>query len=92
VGFDWFAAAGERSQPGPASGRVSSTNSVRERSHSGVWQVIGQLIRTGHAGRPVIGATLNEQYTGSGAQIAREAAHDPGVATGGPEPSRQAIR
>jgi S1-C subfamily serine protease len=87
VGFDWFAAAGERGQPGPAGGRVSSSNSTngaREASHGGVWQVISQLIRTGSARHPVIGATLNEQYTGSWAQIAREAAHDPGVAPGGP--------
>jgi hypothetical protein len=77
VGFDWFAAAGERGQPGPANGRISSsnsTNSVRERSYSGVWRVIGQLIRTGSPRHPVIGATLNEQYTGSEAQIAREPA------------------
>jgi putative serine protease PepD len=32
--------------------------------------VIVQLIRTGHATHSVLGATLNESYTGDGAQIA----------------------
>jgi len=84
VGFDWFAAAGEGSQPGPADGRGSSSHSVRDRSHGTVRGVIGQLIRPGYARHTVIGATLNKQYIGNGAQIAREAGNDPAVAPGGP--------
>lgn len=48
-------------------------------------RVIVQLIRTGYATHSVIGATLNEQYGGSGAQIMTgRARRDPAVEPDGP--------
>jgi len=44
-------------------------------------RIIVELIRTGHATHSVLGATLNENYAGTGAQIATSG---PGVAPGGP--------
>ena len=48
-------------------------------------RVIVQLIRTGYATHSVIGAALNEQYAGTGAQIVTgRTGRDPAVAPGGP--------
>jgi len=44
-------------------------------------RIIVELVRTGHATHSVIGATLNENYAGTDAQIATSG---PGVAAGGP--------
>jgi S1-C subfamily serine protease len=44
-------------------------------------RIIVELIRTGHATHSVLGATLNENYAGTGAQIATSG---PGVVRGGP--------
>jgi S1-C subfamily serine protease len=44
-------------------------------------RIIVELIRTGHATHSVLGATLNENYAGTGAQIATSG---PGVVPGGP--------
>jgi S1-C subfamily serine protease len=44
-------------------------------------RIIVELIRTGHATHSVLGATLNETYAGTGAQIATSG---PGVVPGGP--------
>ena len=44
-------------------------------------RIIVELIRTGRATHSVLGATLNENYAGTGAQIATSG---PGVAPGGP--------
>ena len=48
-------------------------------------RVVVELIRTGHATHTVIGATLNENFAGAGAQIAAgHQAKAPAVAPGGP--------
>lgn len=48
-------------------------------------RVIVQLIRTGHATHSVLGATLNDTYTGNGAQISTvTSARLPAVVPGGP--------
>jgi S1-C subfamily serine protease len=47
-------------------------------------RVAQQLIRTGHATHAVIGALLNLNYTGAGAQLAAGSGSAPGVTAGGP--------
>jgi putative serine protease PepD len=48
-------------------------------------RVAGELIRTGHATHPVIGASLNPAYTGDGAQVAAEGANGaPAISPDGP--------
>ncbi len=47
-------------------------------------RVIVELIRTGHATHSVLGATLKENYGGTGAQLAAARRPDPAVVPGGP--------
>lgn len=47
-------------------------------------RVAEQIVKTGHATHPVIGAEIDLSYTGGGARIARNNANHPGIVPNGP--------